>query len=200
MFKCKNSGICCKERSGYSTLLFPSDIFRISKDKLKGNQLEFIHKYCNIIEFLWDTSSVKFAALKHMNQECIFLQNNVCTVHNIKPIVCRLGPIISPLFSPSKGFDDWHLLNCKGAISSKKNEVINQFKINNSILNGHYHRYYFLYNSSKGDVNKIINHIKNCNANITQKEKNNDTNNSTYTSSKTAAAYTTTKIVYFKKD
>lgn len=97
-FKCTGCGECCrhvKETVSVDSL----DVFRITKYlRNKGTSVtapdEFLLKYAQPV--LLDQSGYFVYFLKSVGEDdaCIFLENNRCTIHEIKPRACRLYPFI----------------------------------------------------------------------------------------------------------
>lgn len=70
---CKRCAKCCK---GTEMILTFSDIFRLKKF------------YKNF--YIFD----RFYRLKNVDGKCVFLENNLCKVYNIRPIGCKAYPLI----------------------------------------------------------------------------------------------------------
>lgn len=86
-FVCNKCGVCCKKQK--AVLLTVYDIFRLS-DRLGSKPNDFFKRYC--------TRSTKFNSngLKRFylraNGGCPFLKDNICTVQDVKPVVCARNP------------------------------------------------------------------------------------------------------------
>ncbi len=90
---CKQCGHCCTFGSG---LLAEGDIKRIAKH-MKISEKKLTDKYLQPIS-KFDTPTHKPKTLKHKEKEhlpfgkCIFLgKNNLCKIHEAKPLQCELG-------------------------------------------------------------------------------------------------------------
>ena len=86
--ECKKCGKCCTFDSGY---LVDEDFPKIAKflgvseDELKEKYLQKVHMFGKIIF----KPKVKKKG-KHYG-ECIFLKNNKCSIHSVKPLNCKVG-------------------------------------------------------------------------------------------------------------
>ncbi len=83
---CKKCGHCCKFDSGF---LIKEDIQKISKflniseEQLKKKYLKEVEKF--------NTKLFKPKLTKKPFGRCIFLHNNLCKIHPVKPLLCKLG-------------------------------------------------------------------------------------------------------------
>lgn len=83
-FSCLRCGRCCE----LEVIVSESELKTIEeKYPEKVKEVERIRKYKQISCGLY---SLLFSAEKR--SECIFLKNNLCTVHNYKPVLCKLYP------------------------------------------------------------------------------------------------------------
>jgi len=85
-FKCQGSAKCCVSRGSYGFVyLSKKDIKRLS-DYTSLKIYEFINLYCDKTE--------GFTHLKEKNKlgNCLFLDNNSCSVYNARPTQCRTWP------------------------------------------------------------------------------------------------------------
>jgi Fe-S-cluster containining protein len=94
LFKCYKCGECCKRFSDQNgVLILPSDAENIST--YLGVHIDSFYKqfcYKEYIETELGTIAVHF--LKHRSGICLFLnQQDLCNIHNIKPIQCKKGPV-----------------------------------------------------------------------------------------------------------
>jgi hypothetical protein len=86
-FVCKKCGVCCKKQK--VVLMTVYDIFRVSRH-LGMSSNDFFKRYC--------TKSAKFNSdgLKRFylraDGGCPFLKGNLCSVQDIKPVVCARNP------------------------------------------------------------------------------------------------------------
>ena len=89
-FSCTQCGKCCKNRE--DILCTPKDVFRISK-KLGISTYDFIKRYCDT--YLGDTSHMPMVRIVPHDAagHCPLLENNMCIVHECKPVVCAMYPI-----------------------------------------------------------------------------------------------------------
>jgi Fe-S-cluster containining protein len=81
-WRCKLCGACCRnpQHRERRILLLPSDIKRLEKEA--GN--EFYKKVKGNAPYL--------AKLKKKNDDCIFLDCNICKVYSHRPLLCRTYP------------------------------------------------------------------------------------------------------------
>ena len=86
--ECRKCGKCCSLGSGY---LIDADIPRIAKflgineEELKEKYLEKVNMYGK------DNLRPKTKDKGKGYGECIFLENNLCKIHEAKPLNCRIG-------------------------------------------------------------------------------------------------------------
>jgi Fe-S-cluster containining protein len=102
MFKCKKCGACCKGYGG--TYLTDDDIQRIA-DYTRTDPDTFVEDFCHL-------SGAKHVLAQQENGYCIFW-NEVCTIHSVKPRMCKEWPFIrSVLVDPA----NWHIMagSCPG--------------------------------------------------------------------------------------
>jgi len=84
-FQCKQCGACCRSDSMIPLTL--DDVFRIA-DFLDLEPDEFFARYCTEVPV---GSSVPMAYLKREGG-CPFLEDGLCAVHFVKPLLCRYMP------------------------------------------------------------------------------------------------------------
>ena len=111
-FSCLRCGRCCK----LEVVVSESELKTIEeKYPEKVKEVERIRKYKQISHELY---SLLFSTEKH--SECIFLKNNLCTIHNYKPVLCKLYPYF-PL--PLSVLSSLYTLNLKDivVVESKRN-------------------------------------------------------------------------------
>lgn len=83
-FSCLKCGRCCE----LEVIVTESELKLIEeKYPEKVKEVERIRKYKKISNGLY---SLLFSS--EMGSECIFLKNNLCTVHEYKPVLCKLYP------------------------------------------------------------------------------------------------------------
>lgn len=91
--QCKQCGKCCYNRSIF---LLPSDVKHIA-DYLKISYSDFILQYCEITTLPYLKKKIPALRLKHKeNRACIFLNDNKCEIHKVKPYQCKIYPFILP--------------------------------------------------------------------------------------------------------
>jgi len=78
-FKCQKTGNCCRE---YYAIFTEDDVTRISKF-LDLTSIEFKDKYITVAD----------TGINVINDlPCAFLKDNLCSIHEVKPEVCRIHP------------------------------------------------------------------------------------------------------------
>ncbi len=105
-FECKACGRCCKGEG--SVFLLPDDVKTLAEN-LKMDIQKFVDTYTNFImlELMEDEGTyfyMPYLVLKKNElEECLFLNDNRCGVHNFKPFQCRSTPFVPEFFSDK----DW---------------------------------------------------------------------------------------------
>lgn len=91
-FQCYKCGVCCENLFNNSIVMFPSDVNRIHKE-MKIEKKEFLTRYCVHKDISYGNSSIRVFFMKvEKNRKCVFLNNNLCTIYNIRPIQCKKTP------------------------------------------------------------------------------------------------------------
>jgi Fe-S-cluster containining protein len=84
--ECKKCGSCCKHGSGF---ILPEEIkkiashLNISEEKLKSKFLEETN--------LFNKTMFKAKTKGKFHGPCVFLNKNLCKIHNVKPIHCKVA-------------------------------------------------------------------------------------------------------------
>lgn len=96
IFKCKECGACCKGFGG--TYITENDIEKISE--FIGTEPEvFLEKYCTL-------SGSKHVLIQGKDESCIFFDpKKQCTIHPVKPYMCRAWPFIKTIVSNPENWD-----------------------------------------------------------------------------------------------
>ncbi len=81
-FECKKCGKCCVGDG--VVVLKDEDISRIS-DYLNIDRIEFLEKYT-----IKEDNEIQLRDKD--NEECIFLKDNLCSIHPVKPLQCHSYP------------------------------------------------------------------------------------------------------------
>ena len=92
--KC-GGAVCCKNMGiDRRVIIFPQDAKKIS-NHLNLTLKEFLQKYCyNEPEKINKTKTIDVYYLNYTkDKDCVFLENNLCSIHNFKPVQCKEGPI-----------------------------------------------------------------------------------------------------------
>lgn len=127
---CTYCGKCCTNGTESScTFLYIDDINRIS-NALDLKIYDFLKKYTNIVCYQHQTPENKeietFRITLKGNPTCIFLKNNLCSINDFKPFICRYGPFLQNILNPKKEWDYW-LKMCNGL--KMENISLNELKI-----------------------------------------------------------------------
>ena len=116
-FGCKRCGGCCHSRKGTGVQIYPVDLDKASKF-LDTTYFDFVLKNCwlSINNFKFTDKKLTAIYLEldlFSSGSCVFFNNNECTIHPVKPYICRTGPISSPLLLNN---DNWekHRERCQG--------------------------------------------------------------------------------------
>jgi uncharacterized protein len=112
LFQCQKCGDCCKGYGG--TYVSEDDIKKISS-YIGTPAAQFISQYCCM-------SNNKPLLAQRADGYCIFW-NDVCTIHPVKPKMCKDWPFISSvLVDPN----NWNLMSsvCPGIRTNYPDEVI----------------------------------------------------------------------------
>lgn len=118
---CRRCGHCCRFRGCY---LLPSEIRRLS-GKFWLSEKKFIEKYCDEVE-RFNKKVLRFKSKKIQGKPygpCIFLKNNECRIHKVKPLYCRIGNCNEYGFELSQ----WYVLN--HFVNANDPESIRQWSI-----------------------------------------------------------------------
>ncbi len=102
LFQCKNCGQCCKGYGG--TFVTPEDIQAIS-DYIRTDPERFVSDYCQ-------KSGRKPVLTQNPDGYCIFW-DKACTIHPVKPRMCKAWPFIKPVL---KDIKNWEVMSqfCPG--------------------------------------------------------------------------------------
>jgi Fe-S-cluster containining protein len=96
IFKCLQCGDCCKGFGG--TYVNENDIFNISA-YINCNPEQFIAKYC-------DRSGSRHVLALGNDGYCIFFdKTRQCTIHPVKPYMCKAWPFIQAVISHPENWD-----------------------------------------------------------------------------------------------
>ncbi len=89
--ECIRCGQCCQWEGG--VFLYPSDILRISR-YLDLTREQFIQACCGIVAWTYDGKRQYRLILRRplRTSRCVFLKENMCVIHEVKPLVCVAGP------------------------------------------------------------------------------------------------------------
>ena len=89
--RCVACGACCRWRG--QVFLYPDDIKRLA-EKLMLTVEQFLIRWCVVVWWTWDdTRQFRIGlARKDVGNECVFLEGNLCSIHEFKPLLCKAGP------------------------------------------------------------------------------------------------------------
>ena len=89
-FSCTHCGGCCVQQE--EILISPLDLFRLAKE-LGLTAEQFMDQYAEC--YIGESSRMPIVrvAPKGETRRCPLLKNNKCSVHAVKPSVCRLYPL-----------------------------------------------------------------------------------------------------------
>jgi len=112
IFSCKKCGDCCKGYGG--TFVTAEDIEAIAA-YIKMDPERFVADYC-------DMSGGKPVLAQGENGYCIFW-DEVCTIHPVKPRMCRAWPFIESVLTD---INNWHIMAgvCPGIRTDVPDDVI----------------------------------------------------------------------------
>lgn len=89
-FVCFKCGACCKRINGM-LIIYPDDVVRISK-YLCMSEDSFLKQYCKHMYIKLKYKKIDLYVL-NLEKKCPFLDdNNLCSIHNVKPLQCYYGP------------------------------------------------------------------------------------------------------------
>lgn len=98
LFQCRQCGDCCTGYGG--TYLSPGDIRAISKF-IQTDQETFLNDYCQ-------TSGNRPVIRVASTGKCVFFHDEKqCTIHPVKPRMCRAWPFIKPIL---KAPGNWEIM------------------------------------------------------------------------------------------
>ncbi len=114
IFECKMCGDCCQGYGG--TYVTEKDIEAISEYIDEKSEL-FIETYCNI-------SGKRPVLSQGEDGKCIFFKEK-CTIHPVKPRMCRAWPFIEGVYSEPS---NWALMSgvCRGIKSDVPLDVVKE--------------------------------------------------------------------------
>ena len=90
LFKCRKCGECCKGYGG--THLTDSDIEGISR-YIDSDPKKFVDQFCSL-------SGDRPVLAQRKDGYCIFW-NQICTIHPVKPLMCRKWPFLESILIDS---------------------------------------------------------------------------------------------------
>ena len=96
-FECTQCGKCCHQPSGH-TVLSPVDVRRLATS-LRSDVKKFIDSYCyllrtRIVEGSKEIFETCDLCLRKSNTGCVFIDEKLCGVQDVKPLTCRAFPFL----------------------------------------------------------------------------------------------------------
>ena len=85
-FQCQGSGKCCVSRGQYGYVYLDKEDRKKMATFLKVSEAEFIKTYCQVTEGYYHLRTYP------KKTECLFLQENKCSVYEARPTQCRTWP------------------------------------------------------------------------------------------------------------
>ena len=96
IFQCKLCGDCCNGFGG--TYITPEDIQRIA-EFIQSDPDTFVRDYC-------DMSGSRPVLTQGENNSCIFFDpEKQCTIHPVKPYMCKAWPFIKTIINNPENWD-----------------------------------------------------------------------------------------------
>jgi len=124
-FSCKQCAKCCSARDGMSYVYVNTSERRLLADNLRLSLAVFTKKYS-----LREPNGQWH--LRFVNGSCIFLQNNKCTVHQVKPTQCRTWPFWNEVMESKAEYTRQVLDFCPG--SNVKQPIVSASDIKQQII------------------------------------------------------------------
>jgi Fe-S-cluster containining protein len=122
--RCLQCGSCCTHMT-WGVPIYHQDAMRIARN-IRHDLQEFLSKYCKAIvhNIYAEGKRVKIPIiyLKTIRGGCVFLHDATCSIHSVKPYLCRSAPCTSLWFHDRKTVESFRK-HCpgfgKGAYYSK---------------------------------------------------------------------------------
>ena len=113
IFECKQCGECCKGYGG--TYVTQKDIQAIAA-YIGTDPADFMEKYCRM-------SGSRPVLAQGENGYCIFWKEKICTIHPVKPRMCKAWPFIQNVL---KDVGNWRAMagSCPGIRTDVQDERI----------------------------------------------------------------------------
>ncbi len=113
IFDCKQCGECCKGYGG--TYVTQKDIQAIAA-YIGTDPAHFVEKYCRM-------SGSRPVLAQGENGYCIFWKEKICTIHPVKPRMCKAWPFIQSVLTDA---GNWRAMagSCPGMRTDVPDEMI----------------------------------------------------------------------------
>ena len=115
LFECRQCGECCKGYGG--TYVSAEDTVLISRF-IGEDPAGFVDKYCRM-------SGSRPVLAQAEDGYCVFCADGACTIHPVKPVMCRAWPFINSVLVD---VGNWHAMAgaCPGMRTDLDDEVIRE--------------------------------------------------------------------------
>lgn len=107
-FSCQQSGKCCHQRGGYGYVYVNARERQRIADELGVSLGSFNRRFTRSEE---DGARV----LRFVDGACIFLQDGLCSVHEVKPVQCRTWPFWEELLASPEVYEREVRAFCPGS-------------------------------------------------------------------------------------
>jgi uncharacterized protein len=113
IFECRQCGECCNGYGG--TYITPKDIAAIA-EFIGSDPDRFVTEYCQM-------SGSRPVLAVGENGYCVFWKNKICTIHPVKPRMCRAWPFLESVVTDP---DNWRVMSsmCPGIRTDASNGQI----------------------------------------------------------------------------
>ncbi len=129
-FECTQCGLCCSW--GGWVCLDPRDVFRLA-NYLNVTVQQFADRYTDHIAVEYRNNEelviVPYLALKSVDNNCVFLKDKLCSVHDVKPIHCEQSPLLAEFLLDEEGWEKFSEM-CEGV---GKGSVITRPEIDHAL-------------------------------------------------------------------
>lgn len=142
-FICKMCGKCCKGEG--SAFLYPDDIRRMALS-MKLSLQQVVDRYTDFIMLEMNETGgayfyIPYLVIKKTKKTCVFLNDDVCSIHDFKPEQCRETPFVEEFFSDAQ----WRreIRKSCGAFSLLDESDIEQYRVKYGSKSGDTEREYY---------------------------------------------------------
>jgi uncharacterized protein len=123
LFTCKKCGECCR---GYGGTYVSGEDIQAMAEYLHVDESGFVARYCSL-------SGNRTLIAQGENGFCVFFREDLCTIHPVKPKMCKAWPFIEPVL---KDAANWHIMAgfCPGIRTDVPNDIIQ--KLVRNVISG----------------------------------------------------------------